>query len=302
MFTLAHLSDPHLAPLPRPKFWQLANKRLSGYLSWKINRQKIHRRDILNAMTADIIRHAPDHVALTGDLVNIALPAEFTQARQWLNKFGSADWISVIPGNHDAYVKIPKSQGISLWADYMTSDAKAASFLGEDAPEFPFVRLRGKIAIVGLSTAVPKPLWVARGTLGDDQIERATKILTALGAKDYFRVVLIHHPPLSGQNAWRKALSDAEACENMLITAGADLVLHGHNHRDMYQRIETSTGPACVIGVPSASMSHTVHKPAARYNLYQISRKRGKWQCSMTEHAYHASTHEFKKIRELDLI
>ena len=84
---LAHLSDVHLGPLPAAASWtDYLNKRAIGYMSWRFRRRKIHDRDVLDAVIAEIHRHQPDHVALTGDLVNIALPAEFLQASRWLSR------------------------------------------------------------------------------------------------------------------------------------------------------------------------------------------------------------------------
>ena len=37
-FTLAHLSDPHLAPLPQPRATELLGKRALGYVNWVRNR------------------------------------------------------------------------------------------------------------------------------------------------------------------------------------------------------------------------------------------------------------------------
>ena len=44
-FTLAHLSDPHLPPLPQARLRDLAGKRVLGYLNWTRNRHKYHRRE-----------------------------------------------------------------------------------------------------------------------------------------------------------------------------------------------------------------------------------------------------------------
>ena len=45
MFVLAHLSDPHLAPLPMPRPRELLAKRGLGYLNWLRKRRSIHRAD-----------------------------------------------------------------------------------------------------------------------------------------------------------------------------------------------------------------------------------------------------------------
>src|SRR5260370_24842977 len=102
-FVLAHLSDPHLGPLPPPGVRELASKRLFGYINWRRSRRRLHRRDALDAITRDLHGRQPDHVAITGDLVNIALPAEFAHARHWLETLGAPADVSVVPGNHDAY-------------------------------------------------------------------------------------------------------------------------------------------------------------------------------------------------------
>src|SRR5215469_16433641 len=88
VFVLAHLSDPHLAPLPAPRLAELASKRVLGYLHWRRTRVKIHRRERLDALVRDLKAQAPDHLAVTGDLVNIGTAAEFAQARAWLMGLG----------------------------------------------------------------------------------------------------------------------------------------------------------------------------------------------------------------------
>src|SRR5215470_5993435 len=105
MFVLAHLSDPHLAPLPAPRPMELAGKRLLGFVNWRLRRHACHRREVLDALVADVAAAAPDHVAVTGDLINLALEAEFGPARAWLARLGAADRVTMVPGNHDIYVR-----------------------------------------------------------------------------------------------------------------------------------------------------------------------------------------------------
>ena len=87
-FTLAHLSDPHLPPMPAARLRDLAGKRALGYLNWTRNRHKVHRRDVLDALVSDMQAQAPDQIAVTGDLVNLALDAEFAPSRAWLESVG----------------------------------------------------------------------------------------------------------------------------------------------------------------------------------------------------------------------
>src|SRR5262249_59546728 len=103
MFTLAHLSDPHLAPLPVPRWSELIGKRVTGYINWQQRRRFIHDAATLAAIVADIKAQAPDHLAVTGDIANIALVAEFSRGRDWLQELGSPRECTFVPGNHENY-------------------------------------------------------------------------------------------------------------------------------------------------------------------------------------------------------
>ena len=104
-FTLAHLSDPHLPPLPRPRLRELAGKRALGYLNWTRNRHRYHRREVLDALVADMQAQAPDHIAVTGDLVNLALPRNSRRRGPGWRPSARPTDVTVVPGNHDAYVR-----------------------------------------------------------------------------------------------------------------------------------------------------------------------------------------------------
>src|SRR3546814_10059978 len=88
MFTLAHLSDPHLGAMPIPGLGQLAGKRFFGFLSWNLRRRAIHDGPVLPALVADLRKAGPDHVAVTGAITNISLPAAFPRAGGWPEGLG----------------------------------------------------------------------------------------------------------------------------------------------------------------------------------------------------------------------
>ncbi len=278
MFTLAHLTDPHLGPLPPARFHQLLSKRLIGYINW-YRRQGLHRPEALDAIVADLRAQAPDHIAVTGDLVNIALPAEFRHALAWLRGLGDPAHVSVIPGNHDAYVPQWGGDGYRLWADYMRSDARGAKFLHGSPAPFPYVRVFGDIALIGMSSAQATAPFIAAGRLGRGQLSRLEAAIEALGASGLIRVLLIHHPPLPGMASWRRGLHDADALRNVLRARGAELVLHGHEHRFTLNWLEWSGGAIPVVGAPSASAAASATreqrhgKPPAAYHIYRIARQ-----------------------------
>ncbi|WP_088347202.1 MULTISPECIES: metallophosphoesterase [Rhodomicrobium] len=288
MFTLAHLSDIHLAPLPAPALHELMSKRAFGYVNWQRRRHQ-HRRDVLDRLMADLIAQKPDHVAMTGDLVNIALPEEFRQARAWLDGLGigGPKAITVIPGNHDAYVPFLRNPGVRHWQPYMLPNAAAARFASPSGSAFPFVQLFGEIALIGLSSARPTFPGMASGWLGRRQIAEVGPILDALGAENFCRVVLIHHPPLPGMTSWQRGLHDASAFRDVLARHGAELVLHGHNHRAMIASLGAATGMVPIVGAPSASLASEQPAKRAAYNLFGIGRGgNGGWQLAMRSRVF----------------
>lgn len=273
MFTLAHLSDPHL-PMPAASSLDLLGKRVTGYLNWWRHRVHLHVPEALAGVVADLKAQRPDHVALTGDLVNISLPDEFTRASKWLAELGRPEGITVIPGNHDVYVATRWGEGLGLWGAYMAGDGKqpAAGF-----QVFPTLRRRGPVALVGLNSGVPKPPFFATGTLGEAQIAAAEKILVDLGRQGLCRIVLIHHPPLTTESPFKR-LTDAAAFQAMIRRAGCELVLHGHNHRSEVARIDGPAGPVPVIGVTSASAAPGSKYGRARYHLIHVEREPAGWR------------------------
>jgi len=279
-FTLAHLSDLHLGPLPAGAVRRnFALKRTIGAFNWRLNRHRVHSTAVASAIAADIVAAAPDHVALTGDIVNVAAHDEFTAAALWLKSFGDPSWISFVPGNHDTYVRMDWQHGLSHLADYMLGDMKVA--LAQSGPQiatpFPYVRLRRNVALIGVSTAVPQPLHRAAGLLGATQLESLSFLLSDLRERGYARIVMIHHPPLPGLAKPRKALIDAPQLREVLEAQGAELVLHGHNHEHMLNTLPSRFGAVHVLGVPSASLIESQHHPVAAWNHYRIQRQGGKW-------------------------
>ncbi|HEY1472990.1 MAG TPA: metallophosphoesterase [Pseudolabrys sp.] len=272
MFTLAHLSDPHLAPLPAPRWRELINKRITGYINWQRRRRFIHDAGVLAKIVADLKAQAADHIAVTGDLCNIALEEEFARGRKWLQDLGSLRDVSLVPGNHDAYVR-QAVRYAPQWAPYMSGD--------DGAVGFPYLRRRGPLALIGLSTAVSTPPFMATGRLSAPQLARLGETLAALAHERLFRVVLIHHPPVSPAKR-HKLLTDAAEFLHVIRANGAELVLHGHDHLHMLNWLSGPDGARIpAVGVPSASAAWGASKDAAAYNLYAIGGAPGAWSCEM---------------------
>jgi 3',5'-cyclic AMP phosphodiesterase CpdA len=272
MFVLAHLSDPHLGPLPTPRLAELIGKRATGFLNWRRKRQLIHRGDVLARIVADLKAQAADHITVTGDLVNISLAGEYPPARAWLASLGSPRDVTLVPGNHDVYVRAAAHHPQFYWGEYMR---------GDDAGEttFPFVRRRGPLALIGLSTAAPTAPFLATGRLGREQIARLAEALDRSNREGLFRVVLIHHPPVSKPARHFKRLLDGADFRAALARHGAELVIHGHDHAHALIELEGPQRRIPVVGAPSASQAPRGEHDCGGYNLYRIEGHEGRWRC-----------------------
>lgn len=271
MFVLAHLSDPHIPPLPEPSCGELIGKRLTGYLNWKLRRGVHHSRAVLDALTADLLAQSPDHIAVTGDLANLALKPEFSTGREFLASLGEPHRVSVIPGNHDAYMRDTDGLYLAEWREYLAGDAPT------DTP-FPYLRRRGPVALIGLSSAVPTLPFFASGRIGSTQMDRFAALLDQLPKQQCFRIVLLHHPP-AGQRPWLKRLEDAEDFRGVIARLGAELILSGHDHIAAVNEIPGPERPVPVVQVPSASAAAGDPRGGGAYNLYRINGAPGRWTC-----------------------
>lgn len=239
------------------------SKRLLSRFAWRRKRHR-HSPEVLAAIAADVRAAAPDHVAVTGDLTNFATPEEFAAAALWLESLGEPAAVTVSPGNHDALTARRAPQRFAPWRAWLGDTPDA---------DFPHLRIRGPVAIVNACSAVPTALHLAQGSLGADQLARLADVLAATRAQGLFRVLLVHHPVSAGVVSGRKSLIDAEALRTVLREHGAELVLHGHAHEALLNRVIGPGGAAVpVLGVPSASTPAGGHDPAARWNLIEIAR------------------------------
>lgn len=254
-FRIAVLSDPHLRPTSSPGLGELASKRVLGWANWKRRRHLIHDPETLSAITTDLKAQRPDHIVVAGDLTNLALPAEISAARHWLDSLGPAHDVTVIPGNHDAYVPGALSAVIQSWAPYLTSDNGRVGF--------PVLRQRGPVLLAGLSSAIASPPFRATGRVSRAQLD---ELVGALAHENAFRLVAIHHPVvMAGHNA-KRLLNGNEVCE-ALRRAGADMVVHGHMHTPMQTMLP---GTIPMWGVPSASAKPDQSQDPAEYLIIDV--------------------------------
>ncbi|HWL86398.1 MAG TPA: metallophosphoesterase [Polyangiaceae bacterium] len=276
---IAHFSDLHILSLQGILPHRFLNKRLSGYANLRLKRGHIHRPDYVRAIAREIARAGIDHVAITGDITNLALETEFEAARALLRDALGLDPanVSVVPGNHDLYTRgaLRTRRFMRYFGPFVESDLPSLS-ADTGLGRFPFVRLRGPLAIVGLSSAVPRLPFVAAGRLGSAQLDAFARILAHPDVKTRTPVILLHHPvqnPPSRLKTLLEGLEDADELTAHVQGFAHGLILHGHLHRRLQRPLPTREGQFHVVGATSASLHHEAPEKMASFNVYQFDER-----------------------------
>ena len=98
--------------------------------------------------------------------------------------------------------------------------------------------------------------------------------------------VLIHHPPLPGQAKRFRGLEDAAGLEAVLSRHGAELVMHGHNHRNMLAWGATGARRRCRWSARpprrSGGITRASRWPATTFTALPARRGRSSWSAAVS--------------------
>jgi 3',5'-cyclic AMP phosphodiesterase CpdA len=264
--TIAHVSDLHLAPVPFPFGEGL--KPALGWISWR--RKPSAHDPVLGLRVAAAVRAAsPDHVALTGDLIELGLASEYGAAAEALAAFGPPCRLSWAPGNHDVYTAraVPRLRdGLGGWLAPEAAPQNAADIRGH----FPRLVATGRVALVTLCSGLPTWLFSAEGELGAAQLSKLDAMLSAIDRTAHLPVIAVHHPPHAPGLSPLKRLRDGQALMALLARHRCPLVLHGHLHKACEATVTIDGFAITVAGAPSASSARHHGDDPAGYSLVQV--------------------------------
>lgn len=266
MFRLAHISDLHLLSLEGVRWTQFLNKRWIGGLNLLSNRSRHYDANVFAQAVEDMNTQQIDHLFCTGDITNLAFESEFSFAQSLFNKLAlGPDEVTILPGNHDAYVQEGHGYFHDFFAANLTSDAP-----WPDGDVFPVVRRRGNVTLIGLSTCLATPWFRAWGEIGEKQLGRLRQVLE--GENGQYCVVGIHHPPVGKPAENRiRGLRDHKRLQELTREFQVPLLIHGHEHRDIRENI----GDTLVRGVQSGTYVGGKPGREARYRIYEIDSQAG---------------------------
>lgn len=275
MLRIAHISDLHvLAPAGVELRRILFNKRVTGYANLLSKRGRVYRQEYLLAVMAAAAAQA-DQLVVTGDITNLSLEGEYEEARRLLDEAAGVAEVTVVPGNHDIYLPAihDRRRFPHHFSPYMQSDLPELA-LDLPAGPFPSVKLRGPAAIIGLSSAVPRPPFVSAGYVGRAQLEALGRVLAHPEVARRTPVVLIHHSPFDSRfrlEQLRGGLVDAQGLRGALQGLARGLLLYGHLHVRQHHRLKTGSGALDALCASAAPLEHSDDRVRAGFNLYQLA-------------------------------
>jgi 3',5'-cyclic AMP phosphodiesterase CpdA len=274
LIRIAHVSDLHVLSGTGAQWRDIIfNKRLTGYANLILRRGRVHRREYLLAVLSAAVARA-DHLVVTGDITNLSLEHEYEEARALLEEAAQRTEVTVVPGNHDIYLPSThrRRRFPHHFDQFLQSDLPQ---LARDLPagRFPCVKLRGRLAIIALSSGVPRPPFIAAGYVGHAQLEAFEAVLAHPEVQRRTPIVLIHHPPVDTRpriTQLRDGLVDAAALRSSLARLPRGLVLFGHLHVRVRCELPTLSGKLDVIGASGAALDHPHTSVRAGFNLYEF--------------------------------
>lgn len=302
MMKLGHISDLHVLKIERPRPWEYLNKRLVGGTNLLLKRKKSHSSRVVRAALERLDEHCDvDHIAITGDLSNLALPSEFAESERIIAQIPDAEHrVSVVPGNHDYYTPGAAKSGRfeDYFAPYIQTDLPGY----RDGASYPFCHLRGdNVAIIGMNSAIPTPWFFATGRVDQKQLRAVDAMLDDPKVRGRFKVVMIHHHLLPFEHSrveFTRRLINAKDVLETLRRRDVDLVIHGHNHH--FQTIElphlrgAGTMYICEAGSTSVG-SFSDPYFGGKFNVYHID---GRRLTRIDTHLFESDAAGFKTWKE----
>lgn len=171
---------------------------------------------LLLPLRQSIEQTRPDLVVVSGDLTQRARPAQFQEARAFLDTLPGTKL--VVPGNHDVPLYDLYQRFFHPLGRYR------AHFSRFVEPEY----VDDEIAVLGVNTA--RSAVVKGGRINERQLARLHARLCALDA-GVTKIVVTHHPfDLPARYAARHLVGRAAMAMAHFARCGADVFLAGHLH------------------------------------------------------------------------
>lgn len=263
---LAHISDLHILDLKDAGVDRFLNRRAIGSVNVFFNRKRQYQTDILERLIEDILREEVDHVAITGDLTNLALESEFERVFHLVRLLGGFDKVSVVPGNHDKYTNgaIKQRRFEKYFHQFMYH-----SYSDSQTLFYPWDKILDGIHLIGLSSPTSTIPPLSNGLISDRQLGSLEKLLTSPHHRHLRKVVMLHHAlhKRSLSKELTSGLKNRDKLLRMLLENNVDLVLYGHDHHGRVWKLEEGSHTLHLVNCGSSTRLGPQPHLRARYRI-----------------------------------
>lgn len=271
---LAHVSDLHLLDLHGVSYKRFLNRRMLGGLNLLLRRAREYRPEILETLVDDLIKEEVDHVAISGDLSNLALEPEFERVFHLLKLIGGWDRVSVVPGNHDYYTF--HAADARKFEKYFYPFMFKRDFSDLDVDLYPYTKQIGDVLLIGINSATRTMPLMHYGTVGQRQLDLVEKVLARPEATGSMTVLLLHHT-MHRRDMITESTAGLLGRDRLWEVADrhkVDLILHGHDHRGRLWKREHEGHSTQVVCCGSSTRLVEDPTLVARYRIITIEQGR----------------------------
>lgn len=261
---IGHLSDIHVPAPGAMSLRDLFSKRLTGWLNFKLRRQKEYKIEVLDHAIQRLIDAQVDLVIVSGDLSNLSFRQEYERAKRHLSALSDAGipWL-VIPGNHDRYLATSDDGALEeIFAEHLGEPLR-------EGCDYPWFHALEGASIVGLNSALPTPPFQAWGRVGEAQLDAVRASAARIRERGFPVVLVVHHHVGRAPNKKKdheRNLKDSDAVLALAHELQASLLIHGHNHwldvRDIQglRAFAASSGISSQAGVHRSAGQVAIHR------------------------------------------
>ncbi len=264
---IGHISDIHWLDIEGSHFRDFLNKRISGGINLLAGRAKKHSKATLRCALDTLKTLNCDHLIVTGDLSNLALPGELRAVKKELNSVFRDEEMTIVPGNHDYYTRESLKNRRFEKLIYTSAPGNLDVGLSQT---WPFVNIVQDVAIIGLNSAQPRPWFVAAGKLGNRQLHDLESVLHHPEVSSRTKIIALHHHLFQVVMTPGESLRNLEDRNELLRICqenGVAMIVHGHNHDFTQKRV----GNLIVSEAGSCSVcTFKRDNRAGKFNLYRI--------------------------------
>lgn len=259
-YTIIHISDLHLYAYP--KTWgEWTSKRFLGAMNLWVRRARQYPLKRFKALVQHIQQTQWNHLVISGDLTSLGLEREFYQARSILDPLlSSKKRVSIIPGNHDRYVK--EACDPDLFSMYF------GEWFSTD--EIKTEQINNKWHLISWDSTHPNDWLTAAGTVRHKTFLATEEYIKAQSPDAKF-IIMNHYPIWFPKNyhfhARHELYNLYQTYHWVLRQPAVSLYLHGHVHHNWTHKINRNGNPLYIVNSASSTRKATASGPSSFHKI-----------------------------------